>query len=185
VPVRPQAEESCLGQSSLPTRWKHGTERPANRSIPAIVFQPGVPRVLLARALQHRVVSSNQSDASVIRFVAPFYRKTVATFRNGARGFAFMLVSAIGYLAAICSMVSFAPQAWKIIKFRDTSSISLWAYVVTVAGFALWLTFGFLKGEWPLVVSNAVCLLLSGFILTMKALPAKAKEAVAETLDVA
>lgn len=94
------------------------------------------------------------------------------------------LVTVIGYLAALCSTVSFAPQAWKIITSRDTSGISLRTYIATVIGFALWLTFGIVKAEWPLVASNLICLVLSAFILTMKVLPQKAVEDVAEALDV-
>jgi VCBS repeat-containing protein len=40
-------------------------------------------------------------------------------------------VTLVGYLAALCSMTSFTPQAWKIIKTRDTSSISAPMYAVT------------------------------------------------------
>lgn len=91
-------------------------------------------------------------------------------------------VTLIGYAAATFSMVSFAPQAWKVIRSGDTQSISLVTYLVTVAAFALWLAFGLLKSEWPLVVSNAVCLVLSAFILTMKVLPQKEKDAVRDTV---
>ncbi len=87
-------------------------------------------------------------------------------------------ITLIGYAAATFSMVSFAPQAWKVIRSGDTESISFLTYLVTVAGFALWLAFGLLKSEWPLVVSNSVCFVLSALILTMKVLPQKQKDAV-------
>jgi MtN3 and saliva related transmembrane protein len=89
----------------------------------------------------------------------------------------------IGYLAALCSMVSFSPQAWKIIRTRDTSSISAPMYAITVLGFAFWLTFGLLKNEWPIIITNSVCLVLSAFILLMTLLPPAKKAAVAEALD--
>jgi MtN3 and saliva related transmembrane protein len=92
-------------------------------------------------------------------------------------------VTIVGYGAALCSMTSFAPQAWKIIKSRDTSAISTWMYVVTVIGFALWLIFGLLKNEWPIIITNAVCFLLSGFILMMKVLPQTKRDAVADAID--
>ena len=92
-------------------------------------------------------------------------------------------VTVVGYLAAICSMTSFTPQAWKIIKTRDTSSISAPMYAVTVVGFALWLAFGLMKGEWPITITNAVCLVLSAFILLMTVLPRKPKEAIADVFD--
>ena len=77
----------------------------------------------------------------------------------------------IGVIASFCSMASFAPQAWKIIRTRDTSSISARMYILTVTGFAFWTVYGFLIGEGPIIVTNTVCLLLSGFILTLKLLP--------------
>ncbi len=92
-------------------------------------------------------------------------------------------VSVIGYFAALCSTTSFAPQAWKIIRSRDTGSISTGMYVVTVIGFAAWLAFGLMKREWPLILTNGICLVLSGFILVMKLLPPAGKKRVAGMLD--
>jgi MtN3 and saliva related transmembrane protein len=37
--------------------------------------------------------------------------------------------------------------------------------------------------QWPLIVTNGICLALSAFILVMKLLPQPKKERVAETLD--
>jgi MtN3 and saliva related transmembrane protein len=65
-------------------------------------------------------------------------------------------------------MASFAPQAYKIARDRDASSVSLRMYVVTVAGFALWIGYGLLSQSWPLVASNAVCLTLAALILYLK-----------------
>jgi MtN3 and saliva related transmembrane protein len=93
------------------------------------------------------------------------------------------LVTIIGYLAALCSTTSFAPQAWRVIKTRDTSAISKRMYLLTVVGFALWLAYGFMKGEWPLILTNGICLALSAFILAMKLLPQRKKEEIASALD--
>ncbi|MDX2263398.1 MAG: SemiSWEET transporter [Hyphomicrobiales bacterium] len=89
----------------------------------------------------------------------------------------------IGAAAAAASTLSFTPQAWKIIKSRDTSSISLRMYAITTAGFALWLLYGVRLGEWPLIFTNGFCFCLAAFILTMKALPQRRKEQVADALD--
>ena len=93
------------------------------------------------------------------------------------------LIAAVGYLAAACSTLSFAPQAWKIIRSARTHDISLGMYLLTVAGFALWLAFGIAKGEWPLMLSNGICLCFAAFILAMKLLPPKKKRKVAKALD--
>jgi MtN3 and saliva related transmembrane protein len=55
-------------------------------------------------------------------------------------------------------------------------------YLITVVGFTLWAAYGIVLGQWPLVVSNSICLLLSGFILAMKLLPGRRKKAVASQL---
>ena len=79
------------------------------------------------------------------------------------------LASVVGGLASIASTSSFAPQAWKIIRTREMKGISAGMYGLTVVGFALWLAFGLTLGQWPLIFTNGVCLLLSGFIFLMKA----------------
>lgn len=84
----------------------------------------------------------------------------------------------IGSAAALASTISFAPQAWKIIKTGETKDISTGMYVITVSAFALWGVYGVMIGQWPLVVSNVICLGLSGFILVMKILPAAKKRRV-------
>jgi MtN3 and saliva related transmembrane protein len=77
----------------------------------------------------------------------------------------------VGSVAALCSMTSFAPQAWKIIQSGETKDISAAMYALTVTGFALWFTYGVLLGDWPLMVTNGVSGLMAAFILAMKLLP--------------
>ena len=88
----------------------------------------------------------------------------------------------VGSAATLCSMTSFVPQAWRIVRTRDTAALSRRMYAVTVAGFTLWLAFGCMLGQWPLIVSNGVCLALSAFILAMILMPQHRKEAVAAAL---
>lgn len=92
-------------------------------------------------------------------------------------------VTLIGSLAALASMASFTPQAWKIIKSRRTKDLSAVMYGITVAGFALWTAYGMLLAQWPIIVTNSVCLLLAGFILVMKLLPRRTRNSVADALD--
>ncbi len=89
----------------------------------------------------------------------------------------------IGGCAAAASTLSFAPQAWKVIRSRKTDDISTGMYVLTVAGFALWAAYGIMLGKWPLIVTNTICMGLSAFILTMKLLPRRQKNRVADALD--
>lgn len=92
-------------------------------------------------------------------------------------------ITVTGALAALCSMISFVPQAWRIVRSRDTSSISPTMYGFTVSGFLLWTLYGFGLGEWPLILTNSVCFLLALFILAMTLLPQEKKDAVADKID--
>jgi MtN3 and saliva related transmembrane protein len=92
-------------------------------------------------------------------------------------------IGAVGYFAAICSTLSFAPQAWKIIKSRETKDISSGMYLLTVTGFMAWTAYGVSLRQWPIVVSNSICLMLSTFILMMKLLPQNRKEEIADGIE--
>lgn len=74
----------------------------------------------------------------------------------------------------MASTLSFAPQAIKIIRTRETKGISFLMYVLTVTAFALWTVYGVMTEQWPLLVANVICLGLSSLILAMKLLPKSA-----------
>jgi MtN3 and saliva related transmembrane protein len=65
-------------------------------------------------------------------------------------------------------MASFAPQLIKLLRERNAQAVSLRTYAVTVAGFCCWVAYGLMTRSWPVVASNAVCLLLSAAILAVK-----------------
>jgi len=86
----------------------------------------------------------------------------------------------LGTLAALLTTASFVPQAWLTFRTRDVSGISLGMYASFTCGIALWLAYGVLLGAWPIIVANAVTLLLAASILAMKlglAAPADKKAA--------
>ena len=73
-----------------------------------------------------------------------------------------------GYIAAVSTTVSFIPQAVKVIRTRDTRSISLGMYLLFSFGVALWLVYGVLKNAPPIIAANAVTLLFALIILLYK-----------------
>lgn len=91
-------------------------------------------------------------------------------------------VTIVSLFAAGLSMVSFVPQAWGIIRSRNTDGISLKTYLITVICFVTWLIYGLMLMQWAIIVQNIICLILSSFILIMKMLPQRKKEAVADSV---
>ena len=78
------------------------------------------------------------------------------------------LIQTVGIIAATCTTISFVPQLIKTIKTRDTKCISLLMYSITVIGVSLWLVYGLLIHDIPLILANTITVLLAGVILVMK-----------------
>lgn len=74
----------------------------------------------------------------------------------------------IGYLAAILTTASFLPQAIRTLKTKETEAISLTMYSVFCIGVMLWLIYGLIIVNWPIVVANAITFLLAGIIWFLK-----------------
>ena len=63
---------------------------------------------------------------------------------------------------------AFAPQALHTLKTRDVSGISLAMYLSFTVGVALWLVYGLLRGDWPIIIGNTITLGLALVILALK-----------------
>ena len=74
----------------------------------------------------------------------------------------------LGFAAGLLTTVAFVPQAVKIWKTKSARDVSLHAFVTFTLGVALWLAYGVVRQEPPIIVWNAVTLLLAGAILAMK-----------------
>ena len=68
----------------------------------------------------------------------------------------------LGIIVAILTTSSFIPQALRVIRTKDTRSISLGMYVLSVTGIAMWLIYGITIQDLPLILANGVTLIFSG-----------------------
>jgi MtN3 and saliva related transmembrane protein len=78
------------------------------------------------------------------------------------------LVTGIGFLAAILTTFGFLPQVIKTWKTRSTKDISLGMFVVLVGGIILWITYGLLRDDLPLIIGNSITLFLVSIIIFFK-----------------
>jgi MtN3 and saliva related transmembrane protein len=74
----------------------------------------------------------------------------------------------VGTLAAVLTTIAFVPQAWLTWKTRSAQGISIGMYSIFTSGVALWLTYGMIIDAWPVIIANAITLMLALFILGMK-----------------
>jgi len=75
---------------------------------------------------------------------------------------------ALGLLAAFFTTVANIPQAIKVIKTRDVKSISAATYSMLFIGMLLWVVYGIIKDDFPIILANSIAAALCGVILIMK-----------------
>ncbi|MGE0550490.1 MAG: SemiSWEET family sugar transporter [Kofleriaceae bacterium] len=92
------------------------------------------------------------------------------------------MILVIGLCAAALTVTSFVAQAHKILKTRDASSLSTKMWILSTTAFAIWIVYGVLLGDWPIILPNVVCCILAGFILSLKLMSPRKRDAVADKM---
>lgn len=71
-------------------------------------------------------------------------------------------------VAVTLTTAAFLPQAWHIIRLKETRAISLYMFASFATGVAFWFAFGIMIANWPIIISNAITLVLALAIIAMK-----------------
>lgn len=74
----------------------------------------------------------------------------------------------LGLLAATLTTMAFVPQVHKTWKSKSAKDLSLGMYLIFTAGVILWLVYGILKADIPIIAANAVTLSLTLVLLYFK-----------------
>lgn len=77
-------------------------------------------------------------------------------------------VETVGFFASVLSVLNQFPQAIKVFKSKDTHSISLVMYCIVVVCISMWLVYGIMLRDAPLIWANALSLLPITYIFIMK-----------------
>jgi MtN3 and saliva related transmembrane protein len=75
------------------------------------------------------------------------------------------ITSYIGIAAGICSAVSSIPQLGKIIKEKKAENISGFMLGILLVGLALWIWYGILKDDYPIIITNSFSILVNLLII--------------------
>jgi MtN3 and saliva related transmembrane protein len=74
----------------------------------------------------------------------------------------------IGLIAGFLTSVAAVPQLVKSYRSRHVRDISIWQPVLLTAGLALWLVYGILLKDLPLIAANIFSLLCYAVLIVMK-----------------
>lgn len=78
------------------------------------------------------------------------------------------MTSTLGLIAAFMTTAAFVPQALKTIRTHSTKDLSISTYVLMSGGTFMWLVYGYLIKDVPLIGANVLTCLLSSIILYYK-----------------
>lgn len=74
----------------------------------------------------------------------------------------------VGFSASTLSILNQFPQAIKVYRTKDTNSISLLMYCIVVVCISLWLVYGIMLMDGPLIFANALSLIPIVYIFLIK-----------------
>jgi len=77
-------------------------------------------------------------------------------------------ITIMGFIAASLTTFAFLPQVIKTWRMKETRDISFWMYLIFTIGVSLWLGYGILIGDYPVLIANGATLILALTILIAK-----------------
>jgi len=78
------------------------------------------------------------------------------------------LIDIIGYAAGTLILISIIPQIIKSWRTKSTKDLSLSRYIIYVTGVLLWLIYGLVLVNGPIIVINSINLSLASSVLYLK-----------------
>ncbi|MCY7378481.1 MAG: hypothetical protein LH467_03970 [Gemmatimonadaceae bacterium] len=64
------------------------------------------------------------------------------------------MIETLGYLAGVITVVAFLPQVMRAWRTRQTRDLSLTGIALLVGAGSLWILYGAMIGDWPIVATN-------------------------------
>lgn len=84
---------------------------------------------------------------------------------------------ALGLIAGLLTSLAFLPQVLHTWRTRSVEDLSVRTFTMFCVGVLLWLIYGFLIGDLPVILANAATLVMAGAILAMKVAFSRAADA--------
>ena len=74
----------------------------------------------------------------------------------------------IGIIAGVLTAVSMLPQVFKTIKTKKAEHVSPLMLIVLICGVSLWIVYGILKNDLPIIFTNGFSVLVNLFMLFLR-----------------
>ncbi len=71
----------------------------------------------------------------------------------------------LGLVAGACTTISVLPQIRKAWKTKEVKDVSTGMFAVLMTGVFLWLVYGIIRKDFPIIAANGASLALNSFML--------------------
>lgn len=78
------------------------------------------------------------------------------------------MIQYLGYFAGLLTVGSFLPQVIRVWQTRRTQDLSLSMFALLSAASSLWIIYGAITTDWPVVLTNAGMVALNGALAVAK-----------------
>ncbi|MBN2755212.1 MAG: SemiSWEET transporter [Candidatus Goldbacteria bacterium] len=79
-----------------------------------------------------------------------------------------MDIKILGLIAGFFTSIGFIPQIIKGFRTKKMKDVALWQYILTFIGIALWLIYGTIIKDLPLIAANAFSLVCVTTVLSLR-----------------
>jgi MtN3 and saliva related transmembrane protein len=79
-----------------------------------------------------------------------------------------MNATTVGLVAGFLTSIAAVPQVVKTMRTRHARDISVWQPLLLAVGVALWLAYGIMLGDRPLILSNVIPLVCNAWLVVLK-----------------
>lgn len=74
----------------------------------------------------------------------------------------------VGIIAGVLTAVSMLPQVFKTLKTKKAESVSPMMLIVLICGVTVWVFYGILKSDLPIIITNGFSMLVNIFMLILR-----------------
>ncbi len=78
------------------------------------------------------------------------------------------MIQYLGYFAGLLTVGSFLPQVIRVWQTRRTQDLSLSMFALLSAASSLWIIYGAITTDWPVILTNAGMVALNGALAVAK-----------------
>jgi MtN3 and saliva related transmembrane protein len=82
--------------------------------------------------------------------------------------FGVVVTKVVGITAGVFTGASMLPQVIKMFKEKKASQVSIAMIWILIIGLSLWTWYGFLKEDWPIIITNIFSLTVNLIMIVLR-----------------